>query len=176
MSVYLFTYHAHGPDAQDSHSHSLMTPDRPQGYAYRGCGIETASSRLAKRYRNHMRSAEVTFDPDHQRKLIDLIIDSQPKQTFRCLGIATDATHLHALVAWVNGREPAALRAAIRSPVTRGMNQEFGRQQWLSEGDQKRVRNRTHFDYLVESFLPKHSGLVWTAYGGFVRSVARRAG
>ena len=171
MSVYLFTFASDGCPALPA-----TAANRPRNKVRGIRGFQHSGERMTARYGDDMQDASAGFDSNHQRKLIDIIIDTQARRTFRCFGVATDATQLHALIAWVNGRDPAVLRAAVESSLVRGMNREFGRRTWFSEvAGQKRVRNRTHFDYLVESFLPKHAGLVWTASGGFLRSASRPA-
>lgn len=152
MPVYLFTYHAYGS----------WLPDRRQGYVKRKRGILPSDQEEAARYRNAMLEEEVTLRPEHQRLLLVTLLESQEKQRFFTHGVATDATHLHTLVSWADDRRVVPVRSRIKSSLSRAMNGEFGKREWLSEGgSRRRVREQTHFDHLLARYLPKHSGLVW---------------
>lgn len=164
MPVYLFTSYAEGPRSADGQPRFVLrnepTPPR------RGRRLP-----LAESYRQAIDAQEVLFDGDHQRRLMDTVMDEQHRERFRCFGVAADETRLHMLVAWDDGRSAADVQASIRGALVRGLNREFGRRAWLApEGNAKRVRNRTQFDYLLENYLPHTGQLSWTATTG-VRSL-----
>jgi hypothetical protein len=160
MPCYLFTYHAHG---------SWM-PDRKQGYVKRHRGILPADPAMAKNYRTAMKEPIVEFDSDIQIAVLDSLIDSQRKQNFECYYLATDTTHVHALLGWRDEREWLHMRSIIKGSISRRLNQDCGQRIWLAEGgSRKRVRDRAHFDYLLTRYLPKHAGWKWTPQRGKFR-------
>ncbi|MEM6329673.1 MAG: hypothetical protein AAF790_05430 [Planctomycetota bacterium] len=144
-------------------------PNRSQGYVHRQQGLRPQSQAMATCYKRNQRESTVTFCRAHQQTLVRVLLESQSKQGFDCLGIATDPTHVHTVVAWRDERRARRLRVAIKSSLSRGMNTAFSRRSWLSEGGScKRLRDQRHLDYLLEHYLPKHSGLVWIAGRGFL--------
>lgn len=167
MSVYLLTFHAYGPRNPAGEPRFVLRNDAPSAPGPRN------RLPLADRYRQTVEQREVAFDADHQRKLIDIVMDFQRRGEYRAFGVAADDANVHALVAWTAARDAVDMRAAIKAALERGLNREFGRGAWLGEGGgARRVRNRTQFDYLLDTYLPKHCGLVWTAGQGFVREAA----
>lgn len=166
MPVSLMEFHAAGP----------MSADGEPRFVLRNRESRPSRLPLAERYRQAIEEREVAFNADHQRRLLDIVVDRQTLDGYRCFGVAVDDQKLLVLVAWTTGRDTVDLRAAIKSALARGMNREFGRQVWLGEGGgAKRVRNRTQFDYLVNTQLPSRGGLVWTAARGFTTALAHSA-
>lgn len=152
MPCYLFSYHAFG----------TWLPDRKQGYVKRKRGILPTNVAEAKRYRAAMKEAIVEFDSQVQETVIDSIIDSQEKQRFECYYIATDPTHVHALIGWRDERTWLHMRSIIKSSISRRLKKDCGKRSWLAEGaSRKRVKDRTHFEYLIARYLPKHRGWKW---------------
>jgi hypothetical protein len=160
MPCYLFTYHAYG---------SWM-PDRSRGYVKRGHGVLPPDAHMAKLYSRAMKETEVAFDDQLQRWAIASLIESEPLQKFDLYYIATDVTHLHALLAWRDEREPVRMRSLLKGSITRTLNRTRARRTWLSEGaSRKQVKRRGHFQYLFETYLPKHSGWKWTREKGYFK-------
>jgi hypothetical protein len=152
MPCYLVTYHAHG---------SWM-PDHRRGYVRRGQGILPPDSKMAAHYRANMVQEAIFFDAAIQRLLIDESLAASNFQHFRCHYLATEPTHLHALVSWTIDRKWQVVRTKLRESLTRRLNREVCRQEWFAKSpSRKQVNDRKHFDYLVEVYLPKHSGLKW---------------
>ncbi|HEX3599315.1 MAG TPA: hypothetical protein VHU84_04190 [Lacipirellulaceae bacterium] len=84
--------------------------------------------------------------------------------------MATESTHLHVLVSWTLDRKWDVVRAKLRESLSRRLNREVGRRLWFSKSpSRKRVKDRQHFNYLVEVYLPKHSGWKWTEGVGAFR-------
>jgi hypothetical protein len=151
MPCYLFTYHGHG----------TWLPDRKQGYVKRNQGILSPNLAEAAAYRAVMGEA-VEFDNQLQIVLIDALVDSQEKQFFAAHYIATETTHIHALLSWRDERAWLHMRSIIKSSISRRLNRECGKRTWLADGaSRKRVKDRKHFDYLVSRYLPKHRGWKW---------------
>ncbi|MEM6329672.1 MAG: hypothetical protein AAF790_05425 [Planctomycetota bacterium] len=158
MPVYLLSFEAYG--------HASDEAEAPR-FVLRNDWPPRDRVPLAERYRQAIEDHRVEFDADHRRKLIDLVMDAQPRHAYRCFGVGAGPTRLHAVLAWDDRRDAVTLRSAIRSAVGRGMNREFGRQPWLGEGGAtKRVRNRTQFGYLLDTYLPKQTSERWTAGAG----------
>ncbi|MEM8865980.1 MAG: hypothetical protein AAGF31_10600 [Planctomycetota bacterium] len=177
MSVYQFTYHAFGSLTPEGEQHRFVLRNQPPA---------KRQLPLAERYRLAIEERETFFNTDHQRKLIDIVMDFQAKESYRCFGVAADDTRVQAVVAWTTGVSSVDMRSAIWAALGRGMNREFGRQPWLCDvairrdGDAKRIRNRTQFDYVLDCYLPEQAcqqqtGMVWTARQGFVGGLARTA-
>jgi hypothetical protein len=159
MPCYLFTYHAHG---------SWM-PDHPRGYVRRHEGILAPDKSMAVKYRANMAADAVSFDAEVQRLLIDEVLIASDFQKFRCHYIAMEPTHLHLLVSWTIARDWKTVRAKVRESLTRRLNRELGSQDWFSKSpSRKQVKERKHFDYLVSTYLPRHSGLKWSEGVGFI--------
>lgn len=147
MPLHLFTFHVFGSfSPEPSAQRELFPAARFEG--------------LCQQLR-----AEPTlrFDADHQRRLVDAAIDGQQQAGYRCFAVVADHQLVHVLVGWEGDREPDTVRRRLSGLLVEALSAEFGARAWFSElGREKRVRNRTHFDYLVRSFFPKQRGLVWT--------------
>lgn len=163
MPCYLFTYHAYGS----------WLPDRPRGYVRRGKGVLPPDRHMARLYRRDMVEQPIEFAEREQRCLIDSLVASADKQAFELHAVGTDASHLHVLLAWRNDRAAVKLRAVVKGSLSRALNAMILPRTWLSEGgSRKQVRDRRHFDYLIEVYLPKHDGWNWNRTRGFFRRVA----
>ena len=152
MPCYLFTYHAY----------SSWLPDHRRGYVHRGAGILAPDRRMAERYRGNLKQAIVRFNRAMQSQLIDGAVDACACQQLRCHFIATELTHLHVLASWPSERTWQLVRRQIRGNITRRLNEVYTRQEWFSKSpSRRRVKDQQHFDYLVNVYLPRHSGLKW---------------
>jgi hypothetical protein len=113
---------------------------------------------------------EVQFCGDLQLLMIDELNIAATKQSFRLHFVATEPTHLHVLVSWKDERPWSKVRISIKSSLTRRFNREVAERQWFSEGgSRRRVINQDHFDYLVHTYLPRHSGWKWSEERGLHR-------
>lgn len=158
MPCYLVTYHAYGS----------WLPDRRRGYVRRDRGIIPADTHVAKLYRRDMAESPVVLNGALQRAAIAALLDSQQPQRFNMHAMATDRTHVHALLSWRDSRDAVKMRALLKGSVTRALNAEFGRRNWLAEGgSRKQVRDRRHFDHLRTEYLPKHTGWKWLPERGY---------
>jgi REP element-mobilizing transposase RayT len=167
MPCYLFTFHAH---------RSWM-PDRPQGYVRRGRGPMAPDEERARQYERNAAQAPILFDEGIQRALIGAAHDAAAHQDFRLHCIATEPTHVHLLVSWKDDRTWPRMRTGVKQSLTRTLNRTPGpraglpaaieekeaeRRKWFSAGaSRKRVRDRKHFDYLINEYLPSHRGASW---------------
>jgi REP element-mobilizing transposase RayT len=158
MPCYHFIFHGHG----------TWMPDEDDGYVTRKQGQLPQDTRAAKQYRSVMHGDEVLFGDQEQRALIDEVHVAAQHQQFRVHYVATEPTHIHILVSWHDEeRQFEKLRAGIRQSLSRRLGKEFGERQWLSEGgSRRRVGNQEHYDYLVGTYLPEHSGWKWSEEKG----------
>lgn len=160
MPCYLFTYHAFGS----------WLPDRQRGYVKRGRGILQPSEHLHRLYSEAMKEEIVVFHDDQQRRAIDVLLESQSLQRFCLYFASTDLSHIHALVAWHDDRDPVKVRALLKGSLSRSFNAAFHRRSWFVEGaSRKRVREQQHFSYLMEQYLPKHDGWKWSRARGWFK-------
>jgi len=170
MPCYL-TYHAYG----------TWLPNRKQGYVKRGRGILPTSDHMHRLYSTAMKEDVVAFDERSQRQAIETLLSSQTLQQFELHFVATEATHIHSLLAWRGDRESKKLRSLIKTSLSKAFNVAFHRRSWFAEGgSRKQVRDREHYDYLVNVYLPKHSGWKWSRARGLFKegcstTLSRRA-
>lgn len=145
-------------------------PDRKQGYVKRNRGVLTPNQEMAAKYRTAMKEPPIEFDDTTQLALLDSILESQVPQRFESYFIATDLTHVHLLVGWRDTRTWLRMRSTIKSSMSRYLNDQIGRREWFVEGgSRKRVKDQTHFDYLVTKYLPRHTGWEWSSDKGKYR-------
>jgi len=157
MPCYLFTFHAY---------RSWM-PDREQGFVRREEGILPPDADLAREYRKRAIEDEVVFDPPLQLLLIDESQIACQKQRYRGHCVATDPTHVHALISWPDERSWLSIRTGLKSSLTRRLNREIQkRHHWFVDGaSRKRVADEDHFIHLLHNYLPSHRGWKWREGG-----------
>jgi hypothetical protein len=158
MPCYHFTYHAYG----------TWLPDQPDGYVQRDKGPLPQDTKMAVAYRKRMTDDEVKFDSEHQQAIIDEVRIAVTFQSCRLHFIATESTHVHVLVSWQDDlRSFEKPRSAIRQSISRRLSRGFENRQWLSEGSSRRkVVNQEHYDYLICTYLPQHTGWKWSEERG----------
>jgi hypothetical protein len=160
MPCYLFTYHAYG----------TWLPNRKQGYVKRGSGILPSSDHMHRLYVTAMKEGVVAFDEHGQRQAIETLLKSQAPQRFDLHFVATDTTHIHALTAWRDDRQPIPMRGGLKTSLSKAFNLEFHRRTWFAEGgSRKQVLDRKHYDHLMNIYLPKHSGWKWSRARGLFK-------
>ena len=161
MPVYLFTYHTYG---------SWM-PDRPQGYVRRGEGILPTDEAMAKAYRQDMPQDAVLLSEEQQRVAIEALLTTARHIDAALHAIASEPTHLHVLASWGDERPFDKVSDSLKRGTTITMKNVCGKQKWLSRGFSRRqVEDRDHFDHLVATYLPKHSGWNWNQQRGYFKS------
>lgn len=143
------------------HSHGSWMPDRPEGYFKHDVGWQAPNQEAQEQYHVNMQGEPVTFDRDQQQLLIDEAIKAQLFQRITLYAVATDPTHVHAVVGWKDDRDPVRVRAGLKSSLTRALNTGYGKQQWfVAKAGQHPVRDEGHLSRLVHDYLPKHP-LYW---------------
>ena len=114
-----------------------------------------------------MNESRVSFDPGTQKAMIEEVLVAARFQRFKAEAIGTDASHLHVLESWRDERVWEKMRNSLRTSLTRKLNELFGRRNWFSESaSRKRVRDRDHYDHLVNTYLPDHPGWKWSPQFG----------
>lgn len=160
MPVYHFTYHAHGS----------WLPDHHRGYTRRGARILPTDSKMAGRYRGHMKQPPVSFIDPMQELLIDELKRACHAQGYTLHSVATDATHVHVVVAWTTDRPWVRVRAGLQSSMTRRLNRKLGKHKWfVSNPSRKRVKDEAHLGYLIDTYHPSHRGWKWNRQRGAYR-------
>jgi len=153
MPAYLFTFHAY----------RSWNADNPRGFVQRGKGIQPPNHNLARAYDAVAGAAPMIFRREHQRILIWIGFDVCARRGWRLHFTATEPTHVHYLVSW-RGSEPwDQVSARIKNIASLMLGRKLQPQtRWFAKsGSRKRVRDRRHFLYLMNEYLPRHSGLKW---------------
>ena len=155
MPCFLFTYHAHG----------TWLPDRAEGYVHWREGLLPTDEKLADAYRRKMKVAgtcEAAFDESVQLLLIEELQSAAKFQRLRLHGVATETTHLHAVISWADEREPESLTKELKKSLSLRLNRAVAKRKWLAKGgNERRVKDQEHFDYLMRVYLPSHGGWKW---------------
>lgn len=168
MPVYFFTYHAYG---------SWM-PDHPRGFAQEDEGYQPPNPELADAYRGAAKFDAVEFDARTERFLIEVARDVCSRRGWRLHGGATEPSHLHALVSWCDGTRWQDVRGKIKNILSLELSKRAGTlgRRWFVEGaSRKRVIEQGHFDYLMQTYIPKkHGGWRWTEVLGWIEPKRKR--
>jgi REP element-mobilizing transposase RayT len=145
-------------------------PDRPQGYVRRGQGILPQDMQMAILYRKNAQHAMVEFQDEHQRTAINTVIAAVTHIDCRLLFVATDPTHVHALLSWQGQKTWHQKRTSLKRALTIHFKERFGNRPWFADGaSRKRVKDRKHFDYLMTRYLPRHNGWKWDETRGLFK-------
>ncbi len=138
-------------------------PDHPRGYVRRGTGILKPDSDAATAYNAVARDERIVFDDPRCAQIIEAVRDLCERKRWRLHGVTVVWTHVHVLVSWQGYIDSARVRAVLKRAITTWLRDVAGeRRRWLSRaGSVKRVRDRKHFNHLMQRYLPAHR-----RYGG----------
>jgi len=115
----------------------------------------------AKRYRARQKETSAVFEEVIQQLAVEECVIAASMRRFRLHAVATEPTHLHILVSWSDDRTFEVLRRGLRESISRRLNSAY-RRRWLEQGgSRKQVRDRAHFNHLMNEYLPKHRGWKW---------------
>ncbi|MHB1157047.1 MAG: hypothetical protein ACYC26_09420 [Phycisphaerales bacterium] len=162
MAVYLLTFHAY----------RSWRPDNPRGYVRKNEGIQPPDPQMAEWYDRDAKHTPAEFDGVMQRVMVDAIAPLCEKQDWRAHYIYAGSTHVHMLLSWKQFAEWNDVRVSIKRDFGRVLSKLMDRSgPWFSRGGKdshKRVTERSHFDYLMNAYLPKrkHHGTHWRADRG----------
>jgi len=152
LAVYLFTFHAYG----------TWLPDRQRGYTRRDDGVHPKDDWIANCYREAMSDEPASMTKMVQQVVVDAVREKCEIKDWTCHGIATDLSHVHILLSWEAYTPWESVRRGLKSSITRQLNVRIARRKWLTQkGSRKWVKARNHFDYLLTTYLPSHSGVGW---------------
>ena len=152
MPVYHFTFHAYGS----------WLPDHPKGFIKRNKGWQPTNPALAEHYRQGLRDGPADFTAERQQHALHILRASESPQRFSLYGFAGEPTHLHAVVGWTDPRSADQISQQLKASITRGLNQSFGKRQWLAKNaGLTPVCDHDHLYRLVCVYLPKHHGVCW---------------
>ena len=157
MPCYLFTFHAYG----------TWMPDREEGFVRRKQGVLPPDEELAEDYRGKAGEDQVSFDSPIQVLLIEESRIACEKQRYRGHCIATDPTHVHALISWSDERPWLKIRSGLKTSLTLRLNRDVKRRKhwFVDSASRKQVKDQRHFDHLVSEYLPSHRGWKWREGG-----------
>ena len=163
MPVYLFTLHTY---------RSWMPANR-RGYVRRkaGCslpGVLPPDSEMHQRYADRARGpAAVRLDRLQCCVAVDAVRAACDRYGWRCHAAVAVWSHVHALISWPGFHDTAQVRKLLKRTITQGLNRDsvHAPQRILSAaGSRKRVKDRSHFDHLMQCYLPSHqryAGVLW---------------
>jgi hypothetical protein len=155
MAVYLFTFHAY----------RSWNADRPQGYVRKDhAGILPTDLEMAKRYDRNAAEPPVIFEELHRRVIVWIVWDACVKRGWRLHYVVANPSHVHAMVSWTEFVDWKKVSDKLKNLASLYLGRKCGtpgRRWFVHEQSRKRVRDRKHFDYLVNVYLPKHVGLHW---------------
>ena len=153
MAVYLFTFHAY---------RSWM-PDRQRGYVRRGEGLLPPDHDMAEHYHRDARHRAVGFTPDVQAVLVASTQALCTQKQWRLNQVMAKPTHVHTLLSWRGFLHWKSVRRTLKYRYTSELNGAFGAgSPWFSgSGSRKRVRDRAHYEFLMNEYLPAHDGIYW---------------
>jgi hypothetical protein len=105
---------------------------------------------MADQYTRNAKHDEVRFLDEHQLAATETLGNSVTFIDCRLHFVATDTTHIHVLVSWNGPRTWKQNRTSLKRSITIIFKENFGNRPWLVENaSRKQVRDRAHFDYLV---------------------------
>jgi hypothetical protein len=152
MPVYHYTFHAYG----------TWLPDRAEGYTPYHAGWQPPDASRADQYRSSMDQHPSRFSSAVQELALKTLRDGEPLQNYKLYVFASDQSHLHAVVAWRDDREPTRVQSQIKSSLTRALNNHMGKRKWIARGAGKTpVKDEEHLNHLAHAYLPSHSGVFW---------------
>ncbi len=126
--------------------------------------------KMAGYYREDMNDDVVQFRHVIQQQIIKAIIEHCEAKSYILYYIATDPTHIHVLLGWRGFMKWEAVRRALKHSISKRLNEKFGKRQWLARGgSRKEVKQKPHFTYLIQTYLPSHRGLKWAKRSGSVQ-------
>ena len=161
MPVLHFTYH----------TYRSWMPDREEGFVQEHRGWQPKNEKLAKAYAEAAEWPAFLFSDIDQRFVIETVLDICGRRSWRLHAAATEPTHLHVVVSWRDETKWNFVRGKIRNIISTELSKRHRQKgrPWLATGSsRKRVEDEEHFNYLINEYLPGHSGWKWFEGRGFV--------
>jgi len=115
MPCYHFTFHGYG----------TWMPDEDDGYVKRGKGHLPQDVVVAAEYRREMTGDEAQFEESQQKTMIDEVHVTAAKTNLRVHYVATEPTHIHALLSWKDDRTWLKVRTSLKSSLSRRLKRPW---------------------------------------------------
>jgi hypothetical protein len=154
VAVYHFTFHAY----------RSWRPDNPRGYVHHTKGLLPPDEEMARWYDAHAKFGRMNFEREIQLLLTRDMHAICIRRGWRLHAIGNEETHLHALISWKEFIESSVVGGQLKGSLSHHLGKEIGPagRKWFSRGaSERRVLDEGHFAYLVETYLPSHSGVFW---------------
>jgi REP element-mobilizing transposase RayT len=154
MAVYHFTIHAYG----------TWRADNPRGYVHHDDGLLPPDPIIARARDAAANFDTMEFNEPIQRLLIRAAWETCRRRGWRLHAVGTDPTHIHLLVSWIEFLLWSNVFNRLKNGMSYMLGKEIGprgRRWFVRGGSRKRVVERGHFDYLMNTYLPDHRGVFW---------------
>ncbi len=140
-------------------------PDHRRGFVKKDRGIQPPNKPLADAYRRAAKAENFSFSPSTQLRLISKVRAVCDGDGYRLHGAATEPTHLHTLVSWVDEAvDFRKVRGRIKNLLSLDLSRRAGvtgRPLFSTGASWRRVEDERHFRYLLDEYLRKHGGVQW---------------
>ncbi|WP_146568654.1 hypothetical protein [Posidoniimonas corsicana] len=121
---------------------------------------------MADQYRANAKRGEVSFSTLQQQLIILGLLDASRYVACEIHAVATEPSHFHVLASWRGERSGMLVSNSLRGRVKRELNTTEHRRWLARDASRRQVKSRTHFEHLMETYLPKHGGLKWNQQQG----------
>jgi hypothetical protein len=148
MPCYHFTLHAY----------RSWNANHPRGFVQAGRGIQPPNKSLAQFYDSTAKQQPVKFSQLHQRTILWIVWDTCRNRAWRLHVVAFESTHMHVVVSWKSSDSWKVVRAKLKNLISWALSRRFqseGRRWLVRKASRKRVKDRKHFDHLINSYLPR---------------------
>jgi hypothetical protein len=156
MPVYHFTLH----------SYRSWNADNPRGFIRTDLpGMQPPHARLARVRDGWAKHPPVEFDRSDQRFLVRATCEAAAKRAWELLGVTVTTTHVHAVIAVRDWRDPLEMQGGLKSGLGFQLAKRHatrGRPYFSHGGVPERVKDIVHLRYLFETYFPKHGAPMWT--------------
>lgn len=143
-------------------------PDHSRGCTKRGEGHKPTDREMAESYERRASHEPLEFDSELQRIIVEQIRKACEFLKCKTHACITEKTHVHSLLGWNHDRVLESVRASLKTSLTKRLHQCREGIGLSRGGSRKRVSNRDHFNYLMQVYLPDHSGVGWFEEKGWV--------
>jgi REP element-mobilizing transposase RayT len=143
-------------------------PDHRRGYTKRGEGYQPTDEGMAQNYEDRAKNEATVFTPDIQKELVEELTKSCKLITCRMHAGTTQESHIHGLVSWKYERGWLSVRNSLKTSLTKRLKKIAPRLALSRGASRKHVKTRRHFDHLMRTYLPDHSGVGWFEDRGWV--------
>ena len=139
--------------------------DHPDGYHRRGIqGALPPDSVVARRWDTHAHNTPATFDRPSARRIIRTAQTLASERQWRLHGIIVMPEHVHAVLSWDKAEVLAQIKQYLKGRISRelsAMGLHLAGRKFSRGTAARRIRNRMHLRYVLDEYLPGHSGEFW---------------